>query len=154
MNAAPVQDQISISQEPRRPSHSWPATWPDNSRPITTWADSSGQAAQAPRSQGHAGGANGHIDDHHTSGDSIPVGCEASHLDISQYSGMASLIREPLLQQTTAPIMPVNSAHMATQEQFRQPQVQENFCPGPESTFMPVEPAKEPTVSTACDSCA
>ena len=146
MNVAPPLDTIIVSQESRRPSHSWPATWPDSSRPITTFADSSSHVAQAPRSMNQAGGANGTIDDHHTSGDSIPVGCEASHLDISQDSGMASLIREPLLQQAGAPILPVNSTHMA-QEQFRQQQVQENFCPGPESTFMPVEPAKEPTVS-------
>jgi len=145
MNVAPPLDTIIVSQESRRPSHSWPATWPDSSRPITTFADSSSHVAQAPRSMNQAGGANGTIDDHHTSGDSIPVGCEASHLDISQDSGMASLIREPLLQQAGAPILPVNSTHMA-QEQFRQQQVQENFCPGPESTFMPVEPAKEPTL--------
>eukprot|EP00092_Neocalanus_flemingeri_P034746 GFUD01037814.1.p1 GENE.GFUD01037814.1~~GFUD01037814.1.p1 ORF type:complete len:3037 (-),score=859.26 GFUD01037814.1:171-7919(-) len=144
LSAAPGQDQISIAQEPRRPSHSWPATWPDATRPITTWADSAAQTQQAPRTQGQAGAVNNHADDHHTSGDSIPVGCEASHLDISQDSGLASLIREPLLQQATVPIIPVNSSHMVTQEQYRQPQVQENFCPGPESTFMPVEPAKEP----------
>ena len=39
-------------------------------------------------------------DDHHMSGDSIPVGCEASHLevqgrlDVSQDSGMVSLTKE------------------------------------------------------------
>jgi len=133
------QNQISVSQESRRPSHSWPATWPDASKPSSTWTDSSGQNVH--RSQ--TGPVNGQ-DDHHTSGDSIPVGCEASHLDISQDSGMASLIREPLLQQAPVPIVPDSTAHVAPPEQFRQPPVQENFCPGPESTFMPVEPAKEP----------
>jgi len=133
------QNQISVSQESRRPSHSWPATWPDASKPSSTWTDSSGQNIH--RSQ--TGPANGQ-DDHHTSGDSIPVGCEASHLDISQDSGMASLIREPLLQQVPVPIVTDSIAHVAPPEQFRQPPVQENFCPGPESTFMPVEPAKEP----------
>jgi len=141
ISSGPGQDQIPIPQEPRRPSHSWPATWPDAARPITTWADSSGQTQQGQRPQI---GGNNQLDDHHTSGDSIPVGCEASHLDISQDSGMASLIREPLLQQAPVSIIPVNSNHMMTQEQYRQPPVQENFCPGPESTFMPVEPAKEP----------
>merc|ERR1712142_1323133 len=133
------QNQISVSQESRRPSHSWPATWPDASKPSSTWTDSSGQNVH--RSQ--TGPVNGQ-DDHHTSGDSIPVGCEASQLDISQDSGMASLIREPLLQQAPVPIVPDSTAHVAPPEQFRQPPVQENFCPGPESTFMPVEPAKEP----------
>jgi len=141
ISSGPGQDQIPIPQEPRRPSHSWPATWPDAARPITTWADSSGQTQQGQRPQI---GGNNQLDDHHTSGDSIPVGCEASHLDISQDSGMASLIREPLLQQAPVSIIPVNSNHMMTHEQYRQPPVQENFCPGPESTFMPVEPAKEP----------
>ena len=64
----------------------------------------------------------------------------ASHLDISGDSGPGSLIRGPPQQQGDLP--PSTSAG---QEQFRQPQVQENFCPGPESTFMPVESAKEPT---------
>jgi hypothetical protein len=124
--AAPGADTICV--EPRRPSHSWPATWPDSTRPLTTLADSTGQAAQVPRPADT---------DHHTSGDSIPVGCEASHLDISSDSGLASLIIQP-------PVLPPIST--APQDQFRQPQVQENFCPGPESTFMPVEPAKEPTL--------
>lgn len=144
MSAAPAQDQITVTQEPRRPSHSWPATWPDASRPVTSWADSTAQVHQAPKTHGQANGANSHGEDHHTSGDSIPVGCEASHLDISQDSGLASLIREPLMQQASVPIMSGTSSHIVTQEQFRQPPVQENFCPGPESTFMPVEPAKEP----------
>ena len=41
------------------------------------------------------------LEDHHNSGDSIPIGCEASHfetrLDISQDSGMSSLVREPVV---------------------------------------------------------
>jgi len=130
-----MQPPVSAQQEPRRPSHSWPATWPDSTRPVVSLADTS---AQVPKSL-VGGGAP--AEDHHTSGDSIPVGCEASHLDISGDSGLGSLIRGPLLQQGNLP--PSTSAG---QEQFRQPQVQENFCPGPESTFMPVEPAKEPTL--------
>ena len=35
---------------------------------------------------------------------------------------------------------------LVSQEQHRQPQVQKNFCPGPESTFRSEEPAKEPTL--------
>ena len=95
-------------------------------------------SAQVPKSL-VGGGAS--AEDHQTSSDSIPVGCEASHLDISGDSGPGSLIRGPPQQQDNLP--PSTSAG---QEQFRQPQVQENFCPGPESTFMPVEPAKEPTL--------
>ena len=135
---AQSQEHMPASQEPRRPSHSWPATWPDSSRTSSTWVDTNG-TTQSLKTQGPA---NSHIEDHQTSGDSIPVGCEASHLDISQDSGMASLIREPLVQQASLPVIPVVS-----QEHIRQPSVQENFCPGPESTFIPVEPAKDPTVS-------
>ena len=65
----------------------------------------------------------------------------ASHLVISGDSGPGSLIRGPPQQQGDLP--PSTSAG---QEQFRQPQVQENFRPGTESTVMPVEPAKEPTL--------
>ena len=99
-------------------------------------------SAQVPKSL-VGGGAP--AEDHHTSGDSIPVGCEASHLDISGDSGLGSLIRGPLQQQSNPP-----PSTYAGQEQYRQPQAQENFRPGPESTVKPVEPAKEPTLDAEC----
>jgi len=89
-------------------------------------------------------------EEHQVSGDSIPVGCEASHLearlDISQDSGMVSLTKEPSMQQQSAQVcvpqallpsstlnnIPGNSAF-----------VQQNFRPQPQSTFIPVEPAKD-----------
>ena len=72
-------------------------------------------SAQVPKSL-VGGGAS--AEDHQTSSDSIPVGCEASHLDISGDSGPGSLIRGPPQQQDNLP--PSTSAG---QEQFRQPQV-------------------------------
>ena len=82
------------------PHYSWPS-WPPREDP--------------------RGGAR---DDHHTSGDSIPVGCEASHLDTSQDSGLGAHNLLPRQAQAGGP----------------------GFYPGPEATFMPVEPPKDPPV--------
>ena len=84
------------------------------------------------------GGAN--REDHHTSGDSIPVGCEASHLDTSQDSGLGPhQLPSQRLQQAAALAQEV----MGT----RPPNASAaGFYPGPEATFMPVEPPKDPPV--------
>ena len=85
------------------------------------------------------GGAN--RDDHHTSGDSIPVGCEASHLDTSQDSGLGPhQLPSQRLQQAAALAQEVMGS--------RPPNTSASggFYPGPEATFMPVEPPKDPPV--------
>ena len=121
----------------RRTSHSWPSTWHDSTKPLTTMADTTSRI-------------HGQEDQHHTSGDSIPVGFEASHLNLTQDSGVVSLSssaglqqQQPHVVQTMASVLP-----LMAQEQPSCPSSsrQDNFCPVLESTFKPVEPAKDPPV--------
>ena len=107
---------------PRRPSHSWPVTWPDPSR--------------GPAPAQYTAAAPAPPEDHHTSGDSIPVGFEASHLNVTADSGLAGSVHSVVPGQSHAP-------SVATSQQDGA------FFPGPESTFIPVEPAKESVVSPA-----
>ena len=109
----------AVSQTLATSLYSWPSTWPESTSLTNTWQDS---------------GTTRSREEHHASGDSIPVGCEASHLDTSHDSGLASFT------QNTAR---GGSSHSAT----RQSASKELFYPGPEATFMPVEPPKDPPVS-------
>ena len=90
----------------------------------------------------------GQVEEHQTSGDSIPVGFEASHLNLKQ-------IQDSDIDGSSM-VSSVNSQQQQQQKQKQfilQPRQmfpmlrQENFCPVPESTFIPVEPAKDPPVS-------
>ena len=91
-------------------------------------------------------------EDHHTSGDSIPVGFEASHLNHTQDSGVVSVGSSAGPQSQPGTVqMPTMSA-MSAMSVFPVPMSHEpprpdNFCRVPESTFIPVEPAKDPPVS-------
>ena len=136
---------VTVQQQPRRPSHSWPSTWPDTSRGQTSLADTTARL-------GHQ------VEEHHTSGDSIPVGFEASHLNQTQDSGIernsvsssvhSQHLQHQQLQQQLVIQQPLMSS-VFPQEQVTRLSAprQDNFCPVPESTFIPVEPAKDPPVS-------
>jgi len=65
----------AVSQTLATSLYSWPSTWPESTSLTNTWQDS---------------GTTRSREEHHASGDSIPVGCEASHLDTSHDSGLAS----------------------------------------------------------------
>ena len=109
----------AVSQALATSLYSWPSTWPESTSITNTWQEAAGTRSR---------------EEHHASGDSIPVGCEASDLDTSHDSGLASFT------QNTAR---GGSSHSAT----RQSASKELFYPGPEATFMPVEPPKDPPVS-------
>lgn len=111
--------ETAVSQALATSLYSWPSTWPESTSITHTWQEAAGSRSR---------------EEHHASGDSIPVGCEASHLDTSHDSGLASFT------QNTAR---GGSSHSAT----RQSASKELFYPGPEATFMPVEPPKDPPVS-------
>ena len=136
----------AVQQQPRRPSHSWPSTWPDTSRGQTSLADTTARL-------GHQ------VEEHHTSGDSIPVGFEASHLNQTQDSGIdrnslgSSVHSQHLQHQQLQQQLVIQQPQMTSVFPPEQPVSrlsaprQDNFCPVPESTFIPVEPAKDPPVS-------
>ena len=119
---------------------------------MTTLADSTAS------SQRLAGPAFPEQPDHHTSGDSIPVGFEAAHLNhnLTRDSGMASGSQGPALTSApgglvTSERLDTNPGHLLasmavfpSQPLCPSPGRQDSFCPVPESTFIPVEPAKEP----------
>ena len=109
----------AVSQTLATSLYSWPSTWPESTSLTNTWQDS---------------GTTRSREEHHASGDSIPVGCEASHLDTSHDSGLASFTQNSAR---------AGSSHSAA----RQSASKELFYPGPEATFMPVEPPKDPPVS-------
>jgi len=143
----PQVQSVPAHHQPRRPSHSWPSTWPDTSRAQTSLADTTARMGQLVSHQ---------VEEHHTSGDSIPVGFEASHLNQTQDSGidrnsMGSSVNSQHLQhqhhqQQLVIQQPQMTALYAQDQQVSRLSAsrQDNFCPIPESTFIPVEPAKDP----------
>ena len=131
--------------QPRRPSHSWPTTWPEGSKTTNpSLADSTARL-------GHH-----QVEEHQTSGDSIPVGFEASHLNLNQTqdsgidrNSMASSVNSQHQQPQQQLVIQPTQMFPGEQQVNRHSARQDNFCPVPESTFIPVEPAKDPPVSVS-----
>ena len=133
------QSQPGPGPQPRRSSHSWPTTWPEPSKTNPSLADTTARLAHQ-------------VEEHQTSGDSIPVGFEASHLNLNQTqdsgierNSMGSSVNSQH-QQSQLVIQPTEM-FPGEQQVNRHSARQDNFCPVPESTFIPVEPAKDPPVS-------
>ena len=96
------------------------------------------------------------VEEHQTSGDSIPVGFEASHLNLNQTqdsgidrNSMASSVNSQHQQPQQQLVIQPTQMFPGEQQVNRHSARQDNFCPVPESTFIPVEPAKDPPVSVS-----
>ena len=127
LNVVEPMSQLSlvngVSQAFATPLSFRPSTWPEASATTNAWQEASGTRCR---------------EEHHVSGDSIPVGCEASHLDTTHDAGLASFPQNAPRGRSTP---------SATQQTAWNGLEVLKSLP-PESTFMPVEPPKE-QVSTA-----